>query len=106
MTERFCNTAIACVLIACALTIIPLIAGANPAFNASHSALPTRTSASPMTPIPGKVRSSVVGSMFEMAQSGYGNVCRNGSYACRGEGTGWIGYSCCGCGFCGWWSAN
>jgi len=35
-----------------------------------------------------------------------GTVCRNGSYTCTGIGSGIIGYSCCGCGFCGWWSAD
>jgi hypothetical protein len=35
-----------------------------------------------------------------------GTVCRNGAYACNDAGSGIIGYSCCGCGFCGWWSAN
>jgi hypothetical protein len=35
----------------------------------------------------------------------YGRVCRNGNQACTGIGQGIIGQSCCGCGFCGWWSA-
>jgi hypothetical protein len=35
-----------------------------------------------------------------------GGVCRNGAYYCVGVGAGPVGYSCCGCGFCGWWSTN
>jgi hypothetical protein len=35
-----------------------------------------------------------------------GGVCRNGLYYCVGVGTGPVGASCCGCGFCGWWSTN
>jgi hypothetical protein len=42
---------------------------------------------------------------FQVAQE-RGPVCRNGARTCTGMGPGRIGYSCCGCGFCGWWSAN
>jgi hypothetical protein len=42
----------------------------------------------------------------ERTASTKGKVCRNGNYHCTGIGSGTIGYSCCGCGFCGWWSAE
>ncbi|MBP9669037.1 MAG: hypothetical protein KBE09_01985 [Candidatus Pacebacteria bacterium] len=36
----------------------------------------------------------------------FGSVCRNGLFYCITGGFGPIGGSCCGCGFCGWWSFN
>jgi hypothetical protein len=33
-----------------------------------------------------------------------GSVCRNGAFYCVGIGYGPVGYTCCGCGGCGWWS--
>jgi hypothetical protein len=38
------------------------------------------------------------------AQYAKGRYCRNGGYVCEMGGSGYIGQSCCGCGFCGWWS--
>jgi len=40
------------------------------------------------------------------SQVEYGAVCRNGAYHCDDAGKGIVGYSCCGCGFCGWWSKD
>lgn len=34
----------------------------------------------------------------------YGAICRNGAWYCVMPMVGLVGTSCCGCGFCGWWS--
>ena len=39
-------------------------------------------------------------------RSGYGRICRNGNLTCAMNECGWIGYSCTGCGFTGWWLAD
>jgi hypothetical protein len=94
MTRALCKAAIACALLVGALTIVPVTAGADPG---SPS----------LTPVPGGVGAAESRGMLHLAQKpGYGKVCRNGRYACRMNGSGYIGYSCCGCGFCGWWSAD
>ncbi len=106
MMRSLCDAAIACVLLVCVLTIVPLVARGDLGSNASYSSSPTVANASPMTPMPGKLRGSAAGSNLYMAQSGYGRVCRNGNWSCKMNDKGWIGYTCCGCGSCGWWSAS
>jgi len=41
---------------------------------------------------------------WRLVQYEKGWYCRNGHYVCRMDHSGYIGDSCCGCGFCGWWS--
>jgi hypothetical protein len=95
MMRRLWYCAVACVLLVCATMIAPHRAQADPA--------PT----SSIRVMPGKAKAAADRSTFEIAlKPGYGKVCRNGNLACPMSGSGWIGYSCCGCGFCGWWSAN
>lgn len=48
------------------------------------------------TPIPNKAST-------KQAQA-WGYVCRNGVWYCVMSFGGPVGMSCCGCGFCGWWS--
>ena len=107
MTRSFCHTALARSLLVCALTMVPLGMGAFADFDGSSSGLAPHSGAPSLTPIAAKLGAAATESKFQMAQQdGRGRVCRNWHYVCQMNGSGVIGYSCCGCGFCGWWSAN
>jgi hypothetical protein len=94
MTRALCKGAVAFALFVSALTIVPVAAEANPPSPSLRS-------------VPGGMAAPESRRMLHLAlKAGYGKVCRNGSYVCRMSGSGYIGYSCCGCGFCGWWAAD